>query len=138
MKGDLYTGRMRGFQIRPLNCDKGTKERCPNCNQFHLRPGYCQALDPQKTAIDAGKDAWIKRRAAELRAFYANIDNEELVPDNISVPDNLESVPDSIEYVPVNYCTECGEGFEAKRKDARFCSERCRKRNQRAKPEDVS
>ncbi len=31
-----------------INCHPhlGTQERCPNCNQFHLRPGYCQALNP--------------------------------------------------------------------------------------------
>ena len=35
--------------VRPLNCVTmlGEKERCPYCNQFHLRPGYCQALDPR-------------------------------------------------------------------------------------------
>src|SRR6185295_14432646 len=34
--------------VRPMNCDSslGTKDRCPHCHQFHLRPGYCQALDP--------------------------------------------------------------------------------------------
>ena len=34
----------------PCVCDADASEkirkRCPNCNQFHLRPGYCQALDP--------------------------------------------------------------------------------------------
>lgn len=43
------------YQIGPLNCEPGihdavandkVRENCPNCNQFHLRPGYCQALDP--------------------------------------------------------------------------------------------
>ena len=34
--------------MRPANSDVelGTKERCPYCGQFHLRPGYCQALEP--------------------------------------------------------------------------------------------
>lgn len=32
--------------LRPSNCDPalGVKEPCPHCGQFHLRPGYCQAL----------------------------------------------------------------------------------------------
>jgi hypothetical protein len=45
--------------VRPQNCepsvhdaDAAEKARkpCPNCNQFHLRPGYCQALDPINAA----------------------------------------------------------------------------------------
>lgn len=34
--------------VQPLNCDPklGTSERCPHCNLFHLRPGYCWKLDP--------------------------------------------------------------------------------------------
>lgn len=40
------------IRARPLNCDPkvhnagGNDERCPRCNQWHLRPAYCQALDP--------------------------------------------------------------------------------------------
>src|SRR6185295_20381031 len=45
--------------IRPMNCDSalGTKDRCPHCNQFHLRPGYCQALDPVNKPVDTEVDA---------------------------------------------------------------------------------
>ena len=37
--------------ISTINCDPaiGVFEktaRCPRCGQWHLRPGYCQALDP--------------------------------------------------------------------------------------------
>jgi len=41
---------MRGYvRMLPLNCDPqlgliGSKARCPHCNQFHLRPGFCQAV----------------------------------------------------------------------------------------------
>ena len=40
--------------VRPMNCDSalGTKDRCPHCNQFHLRPGYCQALDPVNKPVN--------------------------------------------------------------------------------------
>jgi hypothetical protein len=49
-----YQGEMRScWRTRPCNCDAdvGTNDRCPQCHQYHLRPGYCQALDP----INAGK-----------------------------------------------------------------------------------
>lgn len=34
---------------RPMNCDFDTtpEKRCDYCGQNHLRPGYCQALDPR-------------------------------------------------------------------------------------------
>jgi hypothetical protein len=42
------TTRMTGCVTRPANCqtDLTESKRCPHCKQFHLRPGYCQALDP--------------------------------------------------------------------------------------------
>lgn len=35
--------------MNEFNCDPmlGTKERCPHCGQFHLRPGYCQTVHKQ-------------------------------------------------------------------------------------------
>ena len=43
-KGEMHTV----WRMRPCNCDPqvGVNSRCPHCNQYHLRPGYCQALDP--------------------------------------------------------------------------------------------
>ena len=42
------------YVARPFNCDihlaRPGKDRCPHCNQWHLRPGYCQALDPMNAA----------------------------------------------------------------------------------------
>ena len=40
------------YRASPFNCDKllGSGDKCPNCGQFHLRPGYCQALDPRNAA----------------------------------------------------------------------------------------
>ena len=36
-----------GYVMLPLNCpsDWGFREECPKCRQFHLRLGYCQAVD---------------------------------------------------------------------------------------------
>jgi hypothetical protein len=44
---------MRTYKPRPINCVSvlGDKDRCPYCGQFHLRLGYCQALD----SINAGQ-----------------------------------------------------------------------------------
>ena len=53
MKTSRFKQRMETVISRPLNCDHDLteKDRCPQCNQYHLRPGYCQALDP----INKGK-----------------------------------------------------------------------------------
>lgn len=53
-------------KMRPLNCDPGPHDadapekirtRCPDCNQFHLRPGYCQAKDDYWKQIAEAKAA---------------------------------------------------------------------------------
>ena len=140
-KGSDYTGSIRGNTNRPFNCGTslGTKERCPRCGQFHLRPGYCQALDPQKSAIDAGKDAWIKKRAAELRAFYARIDSisddDETFHSDHETFHDAETFHDETDNL--RSCDECGEGFETARKDSRYCSSACRLKAHRRK-KDVS
>ena len=48
-----YQGEMHTvWRMRPCNCDPrvGVDNRCPHCRQHHLRPGYCQALDPINAA----------------------------------------------------------------------------------------
>lgn len=53
--GALIDGRL---VFRPMNCgaELGTKVRCPHCGQFHLRPGYCQALDPIHKDVHGNND----------------------------------------------------------------------------------
>lgn len=56
MKRGNQTNLQEVAKMRPLNVDlpdpydadrdEKHRKRCPNCNQFHLRAGYCQALDP--------------------------------------------------------------------------------------------
>jgi hypothetical protein len=38
--------RLAPYRMLPPNCPLiwGTTEKCHKCGQFHLRPGYCQAL----------------------------------------------------------------------------------------------
>src|SRR5262245_9979890 len=48
-----YQGQMHTvWRTRPCNCNPqvGVNERCLHCRQYHLRPGYCQALDPINAA----------------------------------------------------------------------------------------
>src|SRR6478736_2422013 len=44
---------------RPFNCDPKLYvagqggERCPHCRLWHLRPGYCMALDPMNAPANS-------------------------------------------------------------------------------------
>ncbi len=125
--------------IRPTNCDVlvGGKEHCPECGMHHLRPGYCAALDSLSDWPNTrlGK-AWLAKHprpdspVVDVTLTSENVPVSKLdVPDN--VPDNVD-VPDNVEIVPVRDCDVCGLGFEAKRSDARYCSDACRKRAQRS------
>ena len=118
-------------RARAPNCDeklylpKG--DRCPECDQFHLVAGYCQALDPQSTWHESRLGlAWKAKRGEAIVPL--NPISVPDVPDN--VPDNPD-VPDNLEIVPVKQCVACGLDFEAKRSDAQYCSDACRKRAQR-------
>ena len=54
-----YQGEMHTvWRMRPCNCGPqlGVENRCPHCGQFHLRPGYCQALDPINRTVDKAVD----------------------------------------------------------------------------------
>ena len=140
MVGQLSgTGRRLGIiRLAKENCSReiGIKEKCPECGQFHLRPGYCRALNPHATdvikRISEGEKvgvAEIKRAAGRVGVVPDNsADVPDNVPDNRSVPDNLElsgtSVPDKI-------CEECGSKFQSRRSDAKYCGGACRKKAQR-------
>jgi len=122
MKGDKYTGGMRGFKQSPLNCDlkeylPGGKVKCPKCNAFHLRAGYCSALGPQLS--EAFKEAWIRKRASELR--------DETLTQDETLNETLTGLDETL-----NYCEVCGEAFEAKRRTARYCGSPCRLKAHRA------
>jgi hypothetical protein len=92
---------------RPLNCGLKLKddERCPNCNQVHMRPGYCQALDPINA--DQYPHLHSKRYSEAL-----HVTDDETHPE-------------------MRICGGCGKGFEAKKVTAQYCSSACRVRAHR-------
>jgi hypothetical protein len=57
-------------------------ERCTNCNQVHLRPGYCQALDP----INAGKypQSHKSHKATETETEFETSECQPWVDEGIS------------------------------------------------------
>ena len=97
--------------LAALNCtddaaylaDRKDNRRCPRCGLYHLRAGYCQALDSDST--------WHTDRLGKAK----------------HVPD----VP-LREIVPLSQCEVCGADFEAKRSTAKYCSDSCRVKAQRS------
>lgn len=87
-------------------------ERCPHCGQWHLREGYCQALD--------------KRRAAPRTFLYADSRTETAKPELVAVEtlSTLDETDTAIE--TAIRCVVCGDPFQARRADARYCSAACR------------
>ena len=106
------------WKPRHFNCDKllGTKEKCPHCGMFHLRPGYCSALDeiPQET-VDRTK-----------RLVYAKygLRNETLSVVDETLSEN-ETLTETLK------CEVCGNEFQPKRRTARYCSSACRLKSHR-------
>ena len=47
----MHTVQKRRLTNRPMpdphRADWEKRTKCPECGQFHLRAGYCQALDPE-------------------------------------------------------------------------------------------
>jgi hypothetical protein len=129
------TGHRGGtVNVRPLNCGTGETEggrRCPRCKQFHLRPGYCQALDPINAdqypefhATVSPKNA-VSPPAGDRGKSVTSSNNNEL---ENRVPDNPGDVTDN---VPDRECAVCGVTFIPRRSDAKYCSPGCRKKASR-------
>lgn len=142
------------------NCDSdiGVGSRCPNCGLFHLRPGYCQALDPVSPGFRGSKEIQVAARAKLLAEF-------ETVHGPIVTPRRTQPVTQLVTQLslatqlpPVSVtqlappaqsvtqlgpsvtqlarrCEQCGNDFEASafRPDARYCSAACRMKAHRAK-----
>jgi hypothetical protein len=63
----------------PLNCDPalGRTERCPRCNLFHLRPGYCQAVNETASETETARETkdetpW-DRAGVSKATYYRNL-----------------------------------------------------------------
>ena len=72
-----------------INCppDWGTGGvRCHKCGQFHLRPGYCQALNPEASeAIASGRK--ISLEEAKRLAAGPDVTPEPVTPLDVTPPD---------------------------------------------------
>jgi hypothetical protein len=126
--------------VRPFNCPAeltADGKRCPNCNQVHLRPGYCHALDPINATKyphlhgAASSKMPISHRAETVTDKSVTREISELAN---SVTDSTPRVTDSEAAVTDNaarVCEMCGTLFAPKRIDARFCSASCRVKSNR-------
>lgn len=108
------------MQIRALNDDVALKpnERCKRCKQVHLRPGYCQALDP----INADKYPEYHRKPA--------ITHQPKIEDRTQKGDDGDRTQ-NLSTRTQKTCEVCGKEFEAKMERAKFCSGACRARASR-------
>lgn len=105
------------------NCppDWGTKEKCPKCRQFHLRPGYCQALNPEASAV-IGSGKLISLEEAKRLARLPE-------PTLASVTPTVTEVV-TVTATVTRHCPICDTPLPGK---AQYCSVRCRKRSSRSK-----
>lgn len=65
-------------RARPLNSDQnlGTVAKCPYCTQYHLRPGYCQALDPINSVKYPAITDEIRREQLVESGRFTDISND--------------------------------------------------------------
>lgn len=131
--------------VRADNCpsDLGIKEPCPHCDLMHVRPGYCQALDPVSPGFRGSPADRVAARTELRRSRDRNYGpmphaprpkkaKPQLVTD---VTDKAAPVTDNPALVTDNAtltCEQCGEAFQSRRTDARFCSAACRVKAHRA------
>ena len=90
--GEIMERRVSTFGViaARTNCppDWGMKEKCPKCGYFHLRPGYCQALNPEASAaIASGRPISMKeaRRLASL-PLAVSVDTKAVDKADVDTP----------------------------------------------------
>lgn len=126
--------------VRADNCAAtlGFSAACPNCHQLHLRPGYCQALDPVSPGFTGSKAIQSAARS-KLRAGFEKVHGPVVTDRPAHVTDKAQAVTDvtaSAEPVTASgtfECEQCGDPFQSSRADARYCSPACRVKAHRAK-----
>lgn len=140
-------------EIRPLNCrselGKLGGARCPHCGLWHLRAGYCWALDPdtpenpvlrrlqEKYATDIPGAADVTLRTGETDesvTLRQDVTLREAESVTLS-PDVTVNVTLREEGVTLTNCATCGKPMEVKRmtKGPRYCSGACRIKAHRKK-----
>jgi predicted nucleic acid-binding Zn ribbon protein len=118
---------------RALNCVPdghgiGSKACCPDCGQFHLRAGYCQALNPKASeAIRSGR----RLTLAESRALARGPEAVPTVTPPVTLAPTVTSTVTPEDATVTRVCEACGKAVEGK---ARYCSGACRMRASRARP----
>lgn len=127
--------------IRPLNCAAENDEGklCPRCKQYHLRPGYCQALDPANAAkypqfhLETDRKVPSRHRADTVTLRGKNVAGQQKQPETetdkrFNETDNPRSETDNPGHdeLSVSICTVCGHPFQPKRTDSKYCSPACR------------
>ena len=65
------------YHMLPCNCppDWGTRERCHRCNQFHLRPGFCQAV--HNPALDVSTPPSVDKNVDKDKDVDKDVDKDE-------------------------------------------------------------
>jgi hypothetical protein len=119
--------------VRPLNCGAGETEsgrRCPRCKQFHLRPGYCQALDPINAAQYpefhvTDKPKMPKRHRAETDGVSVTSNESNDLDVGVTLTE------DDVTPIEDRECDFCGTPYRPKRSTSRYCSPGCRKKASR-------
>jgi hypothetical protein len=112
MESSTYIGKPN---CSPVIARPGKDERCPECRMWHLRPGFCPALDP----VTAPMLARIQGRKIETPT------PDETVASVSPAPSVSPSVsPEG------GACEQCGKPKEGK---GRFCSPACRLKSHRSK-----
>jgi hypothetical protein len=78
-----------GTVAAACNCPKdwGTTTRCHKCGQFHLRPGYCQALNP------AASEAIASGRRISLEEAKRLAQGPDVTPEPVTMADVTTSEP---------------------------------------------
>lgn len=112
---------------------------------FHLRAGYCSALNPAATGLIERIYAGEAVTLGEIAAAAQYRAGPEPVTDNpavtlsepeISVTEPVSVTDRKVSVTPGEFsvaCEGCGQFFKAKRATAKFCSTACRMKVHRDK-----
>ncbi len=135
-----HDGLPREF-VRPPNCSTELGRvggpKCPNCNQNHLVPGYCQVLDPlsrkfkgteaeRAAEIEAMRRHWQSVLGGKVSVIGGDLSVTKADPLTLSERSGPVSESVSVTDSGAATCVQCGKGFKAERSTARFCSDKCR------------
>jgi hypothetical protein len=113
--------------LAEANCDHklalvGSKDRCPYCGQWHLVPGYCQALAPGYDPSSNPCLKYVTKAPPETLRQVETLSPVET--DNRASDETLTETLSSDE--TLRTCEVCRKRFTPLRATARYCSPACR------------